>query len=386
MCKKIIIVLILFLFSSAAFGGEFEKIDFVDANLIDVVKALSMRAGLDLVISADMGKLANKKVTLHLRKASYIEAIDYILQTNGLALEREGNVILVSTLPGDLRSSAYNSSLQVLDLKYISGEQASKLLAKVMPKVTFAPGERANSLILKGKSSEVSEAKRIISELDKPLPQILIEGKIVEVSSAGIEEMGITWGGKQGSFKFSVDKITGKFAPIEDLLVTLDTLVSQGKANVIANPRIATLDSHEARINIGSRVPYAVPTSTSSNSTEWAVRYLDAGVSLKIIPRLGEEGLIVTSICPEVSSISEWRTTAAGEFPVITTRNAEATVRVKDGETIVVGGLINEADRENISKLPILGDIPILGYLFQSRVKERSKTEIIFLITPHVIT
>jgi type II secretory pathway component GspD/PulD (secretin) len=118
---------------------------------------------------------------------------------------------------------------------------------------------------------------------------------------------------------------------------------------------------------------------------QWTVEYIDAGVKLMITPRLGEEGYITTSIQPEVSSVSEWRTTAAGEFPVITARNAQATLRVMDGETIVVGGLLSESDRENVSRLPILGYLPVVGLLFQNKTVEKAKTEIVFLITPHVI-
>ena len=100
---------------------------------------------------------------------------------------------------------------------------------------------------------------------------------------------------------------------------------------------------------------------------------------------MGDDGEITAFLQPEVSSVSEWRTTAAGDFPVITTRNAQATLRVKDGETIVVGGLISESERENVVKLPILGQLPIIGYLFQNKTVEKAQTEIVFLITPHII-
>ena len=162
-------------------------------------------------------------------------------------------------------------------------------------------------------------------------------------------------------------------------------MIADGSANVVASPRIATLDNQEAVINIGSRIPYAVPVTYASGSTQWTVDYIDAGVKLKITPQLGEEGDIRTFIQPEVSSVSEWRTTAAGEFPVISTRNASATVRVKDGESIVIGGLISDSQRENVTRVPVLGYLPVIGLLFQNRSAEKEKTEIVFLITPHVI-
>ncbi len=240
-------------------------------------------------------------------------------------------------------------------------------------------------MVLRGKSNLISEAKALILTIDKSIPQVLIESQVLEISASDSVRLGLSIGNQTGGLVFITGKDNGKTKFAQDLQTTVNALISQGKAKVVATPRIATLDNHEAIINIGSRIPYAVPVSNGSGSTQWAVEYIDAGVKLKITPQLGEEGYVTAFIQPEVSSISEWRTTSAGEFPVITTRNAQATLRVKDGETIVVGGLLSETDRENVSKIPVLGQIPLMGLLFQNRTIEKAKTEIVFLITPHVI-
>ena len=172
---------------------------------------------------------------------------------------------------------------------------------------------------------------------------------------------------------------------MDNLIITLKALISNGQAKIVANPRIATLENREAVINIGSKIPYAVPVTTSGGGTQWAVQYIDSGVSLKITPTLNESKIITALIQPEVSAVSEWRATAAGEFPVISTRNALTQVKVKDGETIVIGGLINEEDHQFGNKIPILGDIPLLGAFFQNKMTQRVKTDIVFLITPHVL-
>jgi general secretion pathway protein D len=244
-------------------------------------------------------------------------------------------------------------------------------------------GGRANALVVRGKASDLSEIKKLLGSIDILAPQILIESKVVELSQSDSLRLGVSYG--NGTVKFVTDKTTRRTSLAEAITTTLNALAADGKANVLANPRIATLDNQEALINIGSRIPYAVPVSSGSGVTQWAVEYIDAGVKLKITPQLGAEGYISTFIQPEVSSISEWRTTAAGEFPVISTRNASATVRVKDGETIVIGGLKSETARENLTRVPILGHFPLIGLLFQNRVIEKEKTEIVFLITPHVI-
>jgi len=358
------------------------KVDFVDAAVLDAIEVLAKKADLDLVISGDMNFAQSKRTTLHLKNVTVEEAIEHVLEANGLAFERKGKVFLVSLSP---QAQAYQGEIKAISLKYLSAEKIAALMSKVLPALKTSMGGSANSLVLQGSRTLIQEAQRLISSIDNPAPQVLIESKVVEISESDSVRLGVSYGREAGVFRFITSKISGRTTPAEDLLTTLHTLIGSGKAKVVASPRIATLDNHEAIINIGSRIPYAVPVSSGSNSTQWTVEYIDAGVKLKITPRLGEEGYITTSIRPEVSSISEWRTTSAGDFPVISTRNAQATLRVKDGETIAIGGLISESDRENIVRLPILGYLPVVGLFFQSKTRERAKTEIVFLITPHLI-
>jgi len=351
------------------------EINFSDASVADVVSALAKQAGVDLIMSGDSN--SQKRASVYLKDATAEEAMEYILRANGFTYEKKGNMMLVSTLPQDLSQTAYKGVSREIKLKYLQAEKVSALLSKLMPSVISISGVRANSLVLRGKEGELDEAEQLIADLDAPVPQILIESKVMEISESDSIRFGLDH--NSGIFKF----VNGEKG--EDIISTLNALMGSGKANLVANPRIATLDNHEAVINIGSRIPYAVPVSSTSSGTQWTVEYIDAGVKLKIIPQLGSENYITTFIQPEVSAISEWRTTAAGDFPVISTRNASATVRVKNGETIVVGGLISETDRVNVTRIPILGHIPFINFLFQNRTVEKAKTEIIFLITPYVL-
>ncbi len=383
MYKKMIVFLLICLpFGPTLAEEAIPRIDFVDAAVMDVVQVLAKQAGLDVVASADPQTTA-KRVTVHLNQATAEEAIDYILRSNGFTFERKGRVILVSTLPQDLSPTAYKGESRVIKLKYLFADKVSQILAKINPQIASLPGERANILILRGKEAELLEAEKMIKQIDQPIPQILIESKVVEIAESDAIRLGINY--NNGVFKFLTDKDTRKTSLAENLTTTINSLIGAGKAQVVASPRIATLDNHEAVINIGSRIPYAVPVSGSGSSTQWTVDYIDAGVKLKILPKLGEEDHITADIQPEVSSVSEWRTTAAGEFPVISTRNASAQVRVKNGETIVVGGLMSETDRVNTTRIPVLGHIPLLNFFFQNRTVEKAKTEIVFMITPYVI-
>jgi len=274
---------------------------------------------------------------------------------------------------------------KVISIKNISPDKAVDTISRIIPNIIAVKNEDSNSIVLRGEPKDILEAQRIIGSLDKKIPQIFIEGKVVEVSQSGLSDIGIIWGKEQGSFKFSVDKNTGGISQTDNILGALDLLIASGKARILANPKIAALDGKEAEINIGSRIPYAVPAGTSATANQWTIQYIDAGVNLKILSNVASDGTIVSTIKPEVSNVSEWRTTSAGEFPVISTRNASVTVRIRDGETLVIGGLINESERENISGIPGLSDIPLIGSIFQRKVMEKTKTDVIFLITPHIM-
>ena len=351
--------------------------------MISVVQTLARGAGLDLVMSGDPAQMQGKKATIHLRDITVDDAIECILRTNGFNYERKGRIVLVSTLAQDMASTAYKGKAEAILLKYLSADKAKTLLSKIFPGLIFEVGERANSLVIKARDSEIEEVKGLLAEIDKITPQILIESRVMEVAQNDSVKLGISYG--NGTYRFITAKDTKKTSVAEDLNSSLNALIASGKAKVIANPRIATLDNQEAVINIGSRIPFAVPVYSGTNNVQWTVQYIDAGVKLKITPQLGEGNYITTFIQPEVSSVSEWRTTPAGEFPVISTRNASATVRVKNGETIVIGGLLSESERENISKVPFLGFLPGIGLLFQNRSTEKDKTEIVFMITPYTI-
>jgi type II secretory pathway component GspD/PulD (secretin) len=358
------------------------KINFKDAAVLDVIDALAKQAEIDLVISGDAALMQAKRTSLVLKNISAVEAIEQVLKTNGISYEKKGKTILVSALP---QAEPFRGEIEAISLSYLSADKLSLLLSKVLPGLKSSKGIRANSIVLCGKQRLINEAKYLVKMIDKPIPQVLIESKVIEISKADSMRLGVTYGKEAGSFKFITSASDGRTRLAEDLITTLNGLISEGKANVVATPKIATLDNHEAVINIGSRIPYAVPVSSGSTTTQWTVEYIEAGVQLKITPQVGEAGEVTVALQPEVSSVSEWRSTAAGEFPVITTRNVQSKLRVKNGETIVVGGLLSDSKRENISRVPVLGYIPIVGMIFQNKTIEQAKTEIVFMITPYII-
>ncbi|MFC1559660.1 type II secretion system protein GspD [Candidatus Margulisiibacteriota bacterium] len=273
---------------------------------------------------------------------------------------------------------------RVVKLKHISAKDALNIVSRVSPDLIVVD-KGVDLLVLRGKNSNIREALKLVRSIDKKASQVLIECKVIEISESAMKNIGINWGKEQGSFKFSVDSDSGKVGTSDDFLITVNALVARGEASLLAQPKITTLDGKQAEINIGSRIPYAVPANSSGTSTQWTVRYIDAGVSLKITSRIRSEGDIISTIRPEVSSVSEWRSTSAGEFPVISTRNADVTVKMKDGKTLAIGGLISKTERENISKIPFFCDVPFFGGVFQRKINEEAKTEVVFFITPRIV-
>jgi len=333
--KRICIIMIMFFLLDPSYaddGAVLKSVDFVDADPVDVARVLAEEGGFGLVVGSGGAASPMKKVTVRLRDIDCLDAIKKVLRAAGLKFMIDGSIITVSGLPKDVAASAFDED-----------------------------------------------------SLARAAPQVLIECRVVEVSESGMRELGFKWGRETGKLRFAVDDKTGSIGLSEDITMLLSALVSRGEAEILAQPSVVSVSGGEASINIGSRVPYAVPASVNSNSVQWTVQYIDAGVSLKIIPRVIDEGVVGVSFRPEVSSISEWRATTAGEFPVITTRNAESNVKIRDGDTLVIGGLINSSSRENASKIFLLGDIPIFGELFRGSVEESVKTEVIFTLTPRIL-
>ncbi len=161
---------------------------------------------------------------------------------------------------------------------------------------------------------------------------------------------------------------------------TIDALVQAQKAHLLASPSIAVLNNREARIIIGEKVPYKERTQTTTGTTE-TTRFIDVGTTLRVTPSINADGYITLAIHPEVSSVKA----LIDAGPQITTREADTVVRVKEGETIVIGGLIRQEDNRVRSRIPILGDIPIIGFLFSNWSKDQTQTELAVFITPKIL-
>lgn len=247
-----------------------------------------------------------------------------------------------------------------------------------------------NSLILLGDEQSHARLRQLLPKLDVATRQVTLEAKIIAVSCEDNKNLGVRWdwdtipkrkqetndsnsdsSNYYGSFKF-----WRGFA-----FRTLNALISNGKARILATPRIITIPGKEASIFIGDHIPVQTEKHDSSGSYT-ATEYLDAGIKLQYAPIISEDGKMVTaSVHTEVSTpvlISELKNYR------ITSRTADTNVRMYSGETLVIGGLISEEQQRTMQKVPFLSKIPLLGELFKNRSRSHSKTEVLLLLTPHI--
>ncbi len=272
-----------------------------------------------------------------------------------------------------------------------------------------------NLLVLVGTAREVLRALELLRKVDVKQPQVIIEAKVLDVSEGSLKSLGLSWGflqsgevrrlDREGNAPFPIgDKRfptqqSGGFnrdgqlgldfnfvkKPI-DFSVTLNALAEDRRNRLLASPRVATLDGRPATIFIGDEVNYVKLIQQTPQGANVQTDSVQAGIILRVLPRVHEDNSITLHIQPEVSVITGFlEVPGGGRLPQLARRNTDTTIRVNNGETVVIGGLIREADIKTIQRVPLLGDLPFLGYLFRRTNSNREKSEIIITLTVRVL-
>jgi len=271
---------------------------------------------------------------------------------------------------------------------------ARELLAR---EVAIVAEAKSNMLLISGSPRFFKVVAAMVAELDQPPPQVLIQVLLAEVTLDDTTEFGVDWtytarpGGNQISvgpafgvagegFSFSVS--TG------DLWLLLRALQRQDRLEVLSRPQVLAADNQEATISIGERVPF--PTSsytTETGVTRTAIDYADVGIILVVTPRISPDGFVTMDISPEISSLTESSVQISENLNarITSKRSAQTTVTVQDGHTIVLGGLITSKNQNLEEKVPLLGDIPLLGALFKFNKVVKTRTELLIVLTPRIL-
>ncbi|MEA2087624.1 MAG: secretin N-terminal domain-containing protein [Candidatus Caldatribacteriota bacterium] len=241
---------------------------------------------------------------------------------------------------------------------------------------------RQSEIIVKGTEEQLDNVETMIIGLDKRAPQIMIQAKVAEITLDGEEDLGIKWtsGDSKIEGQISIGEITlgGSFERSGLIEATLKALQSEGKTNILSNPKVLTLDGKEAKILSGSKIPIRERTAEGVET----IKYMDVGLSMIITPRLSSDEVITLDVYVTIDSLGE---ELIQGYPVINSREEKVIIRANLDETVVIGGLITSEDIENIKKIPFLSSIPIFGELFKFTHTKNKKTEIIILITAHLL-
>ncbi|MDD5195106.1 MAG: secretin N-terminal domain-containing protein [Candidatus Omnitrophica bacterium] len=297
---------------------------------------------------------------------------------------------------------------RIFSLNYATADKLNKTIQEALTKGvgSMRVDERTNKLVITDFPSRLDEIAKIISAFDEKTPQVLIDAQIIEIRPSDKFEMGVDWEwwiknhfkltsalpiGTTGRLLVSTARTAvtkpGDYKGVLDLLRTI------GDTKILSSPRIMALNNQEAKILVGTKDAYITSTTSQSGTgtaiTSQAVNFVDVGIKLFVTPTISREGFVTMKIKPEVSSatresiLSENQTT---QIPIVTTSEAETTVMVKDGVTIIIGGLKKESRVKTVKKLPLIGDIPLVGFFFRSTSDDVTTTDLVILLTPHIMS
>lgn len=273
-----------------------------------------------------------------------------------------------------------------------------------------------NLLVLMGTARDVLRALEILKKVDIKQPQVVIEARVLDVSEGSLKSLGLSWSALQSSAVDTLDRSGGRLpfpsggTPVPnqqgvqvnkdgslgidfsivkkpiDFSVTLNALAEDRRNRLLANPRVATLDGRPATIFIGDEVNYVKLIQQTPQGANVQTDSVQAGIILSVLPRVHEDGSITLQVKPEVSVITGFlNVPGGGSLPQLARRNAETTIRLNNGETLIIGGLIREQDIKTIQKVPLLGDLPFFGYLFRRSSTTRDRSEIVITLTVRVM-
>ncbi len=375
--------------------------DYSEAEVREVIDMLAAKANINVIYSDDV----SGTLTISLTKVPFEEAFKTVLNVKGLAAQQVGDNILRIATPATFLAEQRKSMLQTR-VFFLNYTKAADLKAQV-DAVTASEGraphtsidDTNNALIVTDTPLGLDSTSRLLRNLDRTPKQVMIEVKLVEVNLDDELNLGVDWSFNNGaegisgqsSFAGPGPKNAGSFTFGKVLGNTrfdavLAAAATKGKIKVLSDPKVATLNNKEANINITDQTPYDQQTVTIVNGqavTAHAYSNVTTGITLKVTPSINFDGRISMHLIPSVIQLSAIPNGTAP--PPTATRNTDTNVIVKDGETVVLGGLIQDTQNNTVVKVPVLGDIPLLGVLFRKKTNIRTRKELLIFVTPKLI-
>lgn len=355
----------------------------VHADIHPLLASIAQQTGFSIAVDDSI----DRKVSINLEDVDPIGALQTIATGYGLALSRVGGVYMMSEgVPTDL-SSYHLSGTQSFRMQNTQAATASGLLPNFLYSYVHVNYEQ-NAVVATSPSQMLAKIGSDLSKVDTPSPEISIEALAVEFTDTKDVNTGLNLLYQTSTSISSIDGPSGviTYNTIGKLPSTfeanLTSLESLGKARVRARPRMAAVNGHTANIFIGTQ-RFILVQFNQSGQTQTRIQPVDVGVKLAVTPLTGGNGEITTRISQEVSNITQIDLQTG--LPLVSDRQADTTVRVKDGETIAIGGLTLDQEQSTHTRIPLLGDIPLFGQLFRSNQISDVKTELVVFITPRIL-
>lgn len=392
------------------YQGEPLSLNFQDVEVRAVLQVLADYAGINLVVS----DTANGNVTLRLIQVPWDQALDLVLRSKGLASRQEGNVLLVAPaaeLAGQSREERLGRELDaelqpleraLLPVHHAKAAELAELLLATLADDGILTGRgslgvdaRTNTLVAHQPAERLAELRRLVTELDVPVRQVLIEARIVEANVDYEKSLGVRWGkpfsgaeGRSGKGLFvdlGVDRPTsavglGLLRGDALLDLELSAMEKSGNGEIISQPKVVTADKETARILKGTEVPY----QETSKSGATSVSFREASLSLEVTPQITADGQVIMTV--RVTKDEPDYVNALNDVPPIRKNEVNAKVRVADGQTIVIGGVYSTTQNNVVDKVPFFGDLPYVGRLFRRDALQEKKSELLVFLTPRIMS
>jgi type IV pilus assembly protein PilQ len=400
--------------------GEKISLDFQNADIHDILRLIAEVSGLNIITGPEV----KGTVTTRMMDVPWDQALDTILKINGLDQESDGNIIRIAPAERFIterqeRLRAQQAAVQVeptvtqiVPVSYAKADELKTNLEKLASeRGKIFVDARTNTMIITDTQRRLDDMLALVQTLDRQTPQVMIESRIVEASRNFLRDLGIQLGANTtqttdrnfpstvavggsatpANGNFLVDlpaavatgsggAISFALAGANTLLnVRLSALESSGRGKIVTNPKIATLDNTEATIQSGRRIPYET-VSQEGTQTEFA----DASISLRVTPHITADGYINMKI-QATKNEADFANTSSNGVPTILTREASTEMLVKDGDTVVIGGLYQRTVQSSNDGVPGLSKVPILGWLFQKTQQLDNNDELLIFITPRII-
>jgi type IV pilus secretin PilQ/predicted competence protein len=406
--------------------GQKISLEFKDADIKNVFRLLAEVSGKNIIVTDDV----NRKVTVRLIEVPWDQALDLLIDINGLGKDETGNVIRISTrdrLKSDTDTSALarkskeieeplqTAYLTVNYAKVVKGQHdtntdkdlVEKVKALLTPRGKVEADQRTNTLIVRDIKSSIEDVQSLIGRIDTRTPQVLIESNLIETTptfsrALGIEMEALFNGGRvRASDRFIAGSpFVGGLQPTPEtnqliipvngfrfgyfgnnITSILSAAESEGNVKIISRPSVVTLNNVESQIESANII--RVRTSAATVGEAGALREIRAGITLKVTPQVSADGFVLLNITAKSSTLDFGRTVDG--IPQENTREAKANVLVRDGETVVIGGIMKDTSSNSDSGVPYLKEIPVLGWLFKKSSWQKDFEELVVFITPRIM-